>query len=212
MKTPSSKTKSHPLQTTNSSSALNNNNNKASTNISDLRQNPDLGYRIRVLLYDLHNVRAAPSESRLASTTHPLYVSEPYFRDHEASTILSAAVSIDDNDDDDNDDNDNDNSNTSPATPSPTVATQTQQTTTIEQALHARLETFLDKRRASGDARPCGPHDMVPIYSRVFGITKEELGDERFVGRLRRCGIRGSSEKEARGSEAGKKMGKKGRK
>ena len=215
MKNPSSKNKTHSLHSTHHSPILNNNINKANTtNLSDLRQDPDLGYWIRVLLYDLNNVKTGPSSTRLSTTTHPLYISGPYFREHEASKILTAAVPII-NDDDDDDDNDDDNSNISPITTS--TAVQTQQT--IEQALHSRLSTFLDKRRASGDARPCGPHDMVPIYSCVFGITKEELGDERFLGRLQRCGVGGSSQKAGieagaseAGKDAGKKSGKKGKK
>lgn len=63
---------------------------------------------------------------------------------------------------------------------------------TLEQAIHNRLANFFDKRGASGDSRPCGPHDMVPIYMSVFGIGKEELRDERFLGRLRRSGLGGS--------------------
>lgn len=67
------------------------------------------------------------------------------------------------------------------------------QSITVEQALYYKLANFLDKRKASGDARPCGPHDMVPIYSTIFGVTKEELRDERFLGRLRRSGVGDSS-------------------
>ena len=63
---------------------------------------------------------------------------------------------------------------------------------TLEQAIHNRLANFFDKWGASGDSRPCGPHDMVPIYVSVLGIGKEELRDERFLGRLRRSGLGGS--------------------
>ena len=48
---------------------------------------------------------------------------------------------------------------------------------------------------------------MVPIYGRVFGVRKEELGDGRLMGRLRRCGVGGSSSvrsgNEAAAEEAG---------
>ena len=60
---------------------------------------------------------------------------------------------------------------------------------TLEEAIHDRLTNFFDKRRASGDARPCGPHDMFPIYASIFGIEKAELKDEHFLGRLRRSGL-----------------------
>ena len=90
---------------------------------------------------------------------------------------------------------------------------------TVEQALHNRLANFLEKRRASGDARPCGPHDMVPIYSGVFGVAREEMGDERFLSRVRKSGLGGSgvcAGVEAAANEKGKepsmKLGKKGRK
>ncbi|KAK8043609.1 hypothetical protein PG993_006039 [Apiospora rasikravindrae] len=45
------------------------------------------------------------------------------------------------------------------------------------------------KRKASGDARSCGPHDLAPIYEAVFGIEKEEVQDEKFLSRLRRQGL-----------------------
>lgn len=58
---------------------------------------------------------------------------------------------------------------------------------------------------------------MVPIYGSVFGIQKEELKDERFLGRLRRSGLgdsRSTEETAAKGDEKshdkGRKNGKKG--
>jgi hypothetical protein len=60
---------------------------------------------------------------------------------------------------------------------------------TIEEAIKSCLVNFFEKRRASGDARPCGPHDMGPIYLAVFGISKGELKDEKFLSRLRRTGL-----------------------
>ena len=70
------------------------------------------------------------------------------------------------------------------------------ETVTIEAAIQSSLQNFFEKRRASGDARPCGPHDMGPIYKAVFGISTEELRDEKFLGRLRRCGLGEKKEKE----------------
>ena len=63
---------------------------------------------------------------------------------------------------------------------------------TVERALHYKLANFIDKRKAIGTARPCGPHDIVPVYSSIFGIT-EGLGDERFLRPLRRSGLGDSS-------------------
>lgn len=60
---------------------------------------------------------------------------------------------------------------------------------TIEEAIKNRLANFFDKRKASGDSRPCGPHDMAPIYEKVFGISNAEIQDERFLSRLRRSGL-----------------------
>ena len=63
------------------------------TNLSVLRQDLELWYRLHVLLYDLNNVANDPSsEKRLYSTTNELYISEPYFTDSEAIRIRTAIV------------------------------------------------------------------------------------------------------------------------
>lgn len=61
---------------------------------------------------------------------------------------------------------------------------------TVDEAITQRLENFFEKRKASGDARPCGPHDMVPAYLECFGIEKREIRDEGFVRRVRKHGLR----------------------
>ena len=131
----------------------------ATVTISDLREDLDLWYRIHVLLYDLNNVKVSTSEKRLSTTMNELYISGPYFRDFEATKICIALI------------NDSDEPGFLDG-----VSTDVQEIM-VERALHYKLANFLDKRKASGDARPCGPHDMVPIYSSIFGITTEELGD-----------------------------------
>jgi hypothetical protein len=90
----------------------------------------------------------------------------------------------------------------------------TPETMTIEAAIKSCLQNFFEKRRASGDARPCGPHDMGPIYQAVFGITKEDLKNEKFLSRLRRTGLGLSKENEKNASESvsGKQKKKKGQK
>jgi hypothetical protein len=90
----------------------------------------------------------------------------------------------------------------------------TLETMSIEAAIKYCLQNFFEKRRASGDARPCGPHDMGPIYQAVFGITKEDLKNEKFLSRLRRTGLGQSKEKEKNASErvSGKQKKKKGQK
>lgn len=152
------------------------------TSFSAIRQDADLWYRIHVLMYDLSNVTIDPSsEKRISATTHELYISEPYFLDSEAKKICTALIDVDDviektkKEEEEAVDN--------------TFVLSSKDDVTVEEMIHHFLSDFFDKRKASGDARPCGPHDMVPIYGRVFGIQKEELKDERFLSRLRRSGI-----------------------
>jgi hypothetical protein len=33
------------------------------------------------------------------------------------------------------------------------------------------------------------PHDMIPVYKRIFGITTEDLKNKKFLSRLRRSGL-----------------------
>jgi hypothetical protein len=83
---------------------------------------------------------------------------------------------------------------------------------TVEDAIRERLRTFYDKRKASGDFGPCGPHDMAPVYLSVLGIPCGELEDERFLGRLRRSGLDEAREQqEERGNTDKKQKGKKDR-
>ena len=125
--------------------------------LSSLRENHDLWYKIRVLIYDLRNVaKDHNSEQRTLRTTGPLCISAPYFSAGEAAAIKSTVLA---------------------------------DGTTFEHAVAGALANFFEKRRASGDARPCGPHDMAPIYQDVLGIETQELEDERFLSRLRRCGV-----------------------
>ena len=124
---------------------------------STLCQDPDLSYRLRVLLYDLKNEAVdASSEKRLSKTTNELYISEPYFTDTEATAIRSAE------------------SDHLVAFRLPSDASEFLEQPTIEEMIHYRLAEFLDKWRASGDARPCGPHDMIPIYSEILASVKKK--------------------------------------
>ena len=175
------------------------------TTLSALRQDLDLWYRIQVLLYDLSKVARDPqSEKRISSTTHPLYISEPYFSVSESTRILTAVI--------------DDSGNVEAIRPqypnSDYDGPHTPDDKTIEEAIYDTMTNFLDKRKASGDARPCGPHDMVPVYGSIFGIPKEKLEDERFLARLRRSGLgdirskqetaaKGGAEKCAKGQKRG---------
>jgi hypothetical protein len=81
---------------------------------------------------------------------------------------------------------------------------------TVEEAITSCLQNFFAKRRASGDARPCGPHDMARIYKAVFKITTEDLRNEKFLSRLRRTGL-GQSNGNAVEQENKSKQKKKGK-
>ncbi|CAO1596948.1 hypothetical protein XANCAGTX0491_000775 [Xanthoria calcicola] len=141
--------------------------------LSDIRSNPDLWYRIQVLLHDLSNVGHDPSsEKRLSITTNELYISAPYFSEAEATQILSTLIETSIPSDEDS------------IAHSPKILTAS-----IQETIHQRLANFFDKRKASGDSRPCGPHDMLPIYLDVFKLQKQDLKDEKFLGRLRRSGL-----------------------
>jgi hypothetical protein len=153
-----------------------------------LQANTDLWYKIHVILYDLCNIATdRTAESRTLSTTDELYISTPYFTPDEAALIKQTLIS--------------------PPTlqeipefqrvgyeqdegiPEVEEATSPVSLIIIEEAIKNCLVNFFEKRGASGDARPCGPHDMGPIYLAVFGISKAELKDEKFLSRLRRAGL-----------------------
>ena len=154
---------------------------QAETTLSTLRQDTDLWYRVRVLLNDLSTIGSDPSaERRLSLTAHELYISAPYFSESEAVKVRTIQIQ----------------NTVEAATTEEQSATGSQETPpssvemiTLEEAIYKRLANFFDKRRASGDSRPCGPHDMVPVYMSVFCIGKDELKDERFLSRLRRSGL-----------------------
>ncbi|KAL3417624.1 C6 transcription factor [Phlyctema vagabunda] len=165
---------------------------------------------IRVLLHDLSNIandRAA--EARTLCTTDELYISAPYFTPEEAALIKATVISppklneipefealeLEFDTSTEIEEEEGDKVQASP------------DAMTIEEAIKSCLQNFFEKRRASGDARPCGPHDMSPIYNTVFGITKEELRDPKFLGRLRRAGLGQPIEKAV--SEEGKSKQKK---
>ena len=159
--------------------------------VTQLRHEADLRYRVHVLLCDLSNVGSDPqSETRLSSTANELYISEPYFSESESLRIRASLI-------EDTNEAESDNGPGSRTQP-----------VSVEGAIQSGLAGFLDKRRASGDARPCGPHDMVPIYGEVFGIQEAELKDERFSSRLRRSGLGDSHLKENFTQDGGSGTGK----
>ncbi|KAG7004547.1 hypothetical protein G7Y79_00024g054970 [Physcia stellaris] len=147
------------------------------TSVSDLKSDPILLYKIQVLLYDLRNIaNDHAAEKRTLSTTNELYLSAPYFTPWQADLVKGAIV----------EGQETSESSNNTVRQSADVLAKPQ---TVEKAIQDRLANFFEKRRASGDARPCGPHDMAPVYEEVFGIDRKELQDERFLSRLRRTGL-----------------------
>ncbi|KAI1502162.1 putative C6 transcription factor [Biscogniauxia marginata] len=150
---------------------------KTSTVTTDL----NLGYKIRVLLYDFRNVRTDhASQERISLTIDPLYISTPYFTQDEAALIKAAVV---DTCTEINDDS------YSRASDHKEKIIQVSQPQSVEDMLQANLANFLEKRRACGGSRPCGPHDMAPLYKSVFGVSRTELQGENFLRRLRKSGL-----------------------
>jgi hypothetical protein len=117
-----------------------------------------LGYKIRVLIYDfLHVAKGLNSLRRIKSTLDEHYISTPYFSDTEATAIKCAIVDVSitgklgafgigttyvgmEGE-----------GATHPDQPDSNVEGQT-----FDVAIRALLNNFIDKRRASSDARPCG--------------------------------------------------------
>ncbi|MCJ1359188.1 MAG: hypothetical protein MMC33_009188 [Icmadophila ericetorum] len=173
---------------------------------SNLQTNPQLWHKIHVLLYDLRNIASDhSSEKHTLSTTDELYISTPYFTPSESAMIKATIIEY--------------NTSTEDIQPTSKDATNLgkvpQTPKTIEEAIKQSLSGFFDKRKASGDSRPCGPHDMAPIYEDVFGIDRSELLDERFLIRLWRSGLgegqemKEGNEKEGPQSEKEEKKEKK---
>jgi hypothetical protein len=52
----------------------------------------------------------------------------------------------------------------------------------VEEVIKICLAGFLEKRKASGDARPCGPHAIWDLFTERFsGFSREDLEEERFL-------------------------------
>lgn len=153
------------------------------TTTSTFVADPHVRYRLRVLLYDFSHVSENPlSQTRLSKTTDPLYISGPYFTESEATFIKEAIVGTCTEND------------TNLARGRGSSAHLSDAQLTVQDMIQAQLANFFDKRRASGDSRPCGPHDLAPIYEEVFAINRAELEEEGFLRRLRKHGLRTSEE------------------
>lgn len=162
----------------------------APTTTTGVAADSTLGYKLRVLLYDFANVvKDREAESRLNKTTDEHYISLPYFTDNEAAIIKSAIVDVDIGQhmraamaaaDPDHEDAEAEDSNSVP---------DDLEGKSFHEVLQAFLKSFLDKRHASGDARPCGPHHLGPLYASLFGVDLKEIKEENFLRRLRRAGV-----------------------
>ena len=152
----------------------------APTTISALTPDPNIGYKLRVLLYDIrHITKDHASQSRISMTTDPLYISGPYFTSDEAAILKGVIVDTwkPTYDPDSYEDCDVD------------IPAEHDMPRSVQETIEDCLERFFEKRRASGASRPCGPHDMAPVYEAMFGIGKAELEEEGFLGRLKRSGL-----------------------
>ena len=186
------------------------------TILAGLKQNTQIWYKIHVLPNDICNIATdRASEIRTLSTTDELYISAPYFTPSESAMIKAAIVeynaSAEDTLSSDGVGDPEDPTDIDATTKVGDTVSASNVKWTVEEAIKERLSGFFDKRRASGDSRPCGPHDMAAIYENVFGIQHSELQDERFLSRLRRSGLGESQEKKENEVPDGKKKVKKGR-
>ncbi|KAK1640151.1 hypothetical protein BDP81DRAFT_419455 [Colletotrichum phormii] len=139
---------------------------------SSINTDPILGYKIRVLIHDfLKEAKDPDAQRRINSTTEANYISGPYFDQEQAKQVREATVDVDlpinltaptqvNYEGGENEDSD---------------LRVRMSGLTVEEAIKTVMNGFLDKRRASGDARPCGPHDLAPIYAALFGVHLSEF-------------------------------------
>ncbi|KAM3497281.1 hypothetical protein MY10362_009364 [Beauveria mimosiformis] len=149
------------------------------TTTSAVAADPFLGFKMRLLIHDFINVdKDANAARRINSTTHPHYISLPYFSQQQAYAVEAAIV------------------DTIPAVEQDQGHEQehlavlasipSQQGQRFDVALGAFFQNFFEKRRASGDARPCGPRSLAPVYALLFGIDMKELYSAKFQRRVRK--------------------------
>ena len=171
--------------------------NTTQKTLASLKEDLNINYKLKLLLHDLHNIKTNPqSEKRTLQTTDELYISPPYFTAEEAVRVKGAFVCLPSSlpsslapsfpsyvgqggegaGEDEKGENNKEEENIN--------GEETEKEMTVQDAIQACLKGFLEKRKASGDSRPCGPHDLGPVYGFVFGIRKEALLQEGFLGRV----------------------------
>ncbi|KAG9251949.1 uncharacterized protein F5Z01DRAFT_258597 [Emericellopsis atlantica] len=170
----------------------------ALTSTTAIASDLTLRYKLLVLLHDFLKFTKDPAaERRINSTTDEHYISLPYFSQDEVAMVKSAVVETKISEHAlggmlEHINNDDDNDTTQPADEERTSSCsvfEAFEDKTFDSVVRSLLSNFIDKRRASGDARPCGPHQLAPLYASLFGIDLKETQDERFLGRLRRAGV-----------------------
>ncbi|KXH29138.1 UMTA methyltransferase [Colletotrichum simmondsii] len=138
---------------------------------SFINADPILGYKIRVLIHDfLKESKEPDAQRRIDSTTEVNYISGPYFDQEQAKQVREATVDVELQ------------IGTSAATQDNHGGNENEERVsrvrisglTVEEAIETVMNGFLEERRASGDARPCGPHDLAPI-----GMTVAAFYDQR---------------------------------
>lgn len=100
--------------------------------VSELRQDSNLSYKICALIYDLKNMAKDKSCENRTLQTTDALYISAPYFTPGEAAIVKAAL------------------------------VDRHLATTVEDKITSDLATFFEKRRASGDSRPCGPHDMVP--------------------------------------------------
>jgi hypothetical protein len=128
-----------------------------------LQANTDLWYKIHVLLHDVCNIATdRTAESRTLATTDELYISAPYFTPDEAALVKKTLILPPTLQEIPEFQQLEYEQNTTEEAASPADLINIKETTspssliTIEEAIKGCLQNFFEKRRASGDARPCG--------------------------------------------------------
>ncbi|KAK2779692.1 C6 transcription factor [Colletotrichum kahawae] len=160
---------------------------------SGVRDDPTLGFKIRALLHDLSNLAKDPAAARrLNNTTDEHYISGPYFSTEEAKAVKEAIVDVEFNSHLDPNAQYEYSVTNEPQPNDGEVGVSSVSRVrgqTVDAAIRMIMDNFLEKRKSSGDARPCGPHDLAPVYLGLFGIAVADLQDHKFMSRLVRSGV-----------------------
>ncbi|KAK7441937.1 UMTA methyltransferase [Colletotrichum acutatum] len=140
---------------------------------SSINVDPILGYKIRVPIHDfLKEAKDPDAQERMNSTTEANYISGPYFDQEQAKQVREATVDVELS------------ISISAATQDNHEGDETGESglririhgLIVEEAIETVMNGYLDKRRASGDARPCGPHDLAPYTGTAVQMSAPEGG------------------------------------